>query len=60
MPVIPLIPDHRRLERRAAPDVFVRVAVDVRRCHDVVMCECGRARTPGRCCWVIVPGPRHG
>lgn len=59
-PGMPVIPDHRRLERRATPDVFVRVAVETRRCRDIVVCECGRARTPGRCCWQIVPGSRHG
>lgn len=59
-PGMPVIPDTRRLAWRAPAEVFVRVAVDMRRCRDIVVCECGRARTPGRCCWQIVQGSRHG
>lgn len=61
IPVTPVTPVIRRLERRAPAGVFVWVPVDRQTCRDVEVCdECGRARTPGRCCWRVVPGPRHG
>ncbi len=63
MPVIPITAVNsviRRLERRAPAGVFVWVPVDRQTRRDIEVCECGRARTPGRCCWRVVPGPYHG